>query len=289
MRGRIQVIKTYRYVRLAMVGLLMAIAISVLLVYLDVRDWETSVSAYYYTPARGIFVGALVALGVAMIALRGNSDIEEFLLNLGGLCAPIVGLVPTRRDVPEALAKSIRDDVINNVQTYLILGAVAVVLTVVLALWERSRANEPRKPAVKPSGWDTLGMIVSGTLLLAVGGWMAIDTNSFIAHAHIAAATLLIVCVGFAVVSNTKLGLRLPGESDRSANDDKYNKYSKYYGTVAILMVLTQGLWFVDWDENFLVIEVVMMLLFAAFWLIQTWDLRDTDLERVPLDSTVMA
>ena len=59
------------------------------------RCWQSSISSYYYTPAQGILVGVLVAIGVCLICLRGASDGEDELLNLTGLCAPFVALVPS--------------------------------------------------------------------------------------------------------------------------------------------------------------------------------------------------
>jgi hypothetical protein len=63
--------KSYRYLRLAMVGLLLCLAVAV--VYQGVRQGNLlgSVSAYYYTPAQAIFVGGLIGLGACMIALKG--------------------------------------------------------------------------------------------------------------------------------------------------------------------------------------------------------------------------
>jgi hypothetical protein len=57
----------------------------------------SSVSAYYYTPAQAIFVGALIGLGACMIALKGTRPVEEIFLNLGGRFAAVVAIVPTSR------------------------------------------------------------------------------------------------------------------------------------------------------------------------------------------------
>ena len=57
--------------------------------------FQTSISAYYYTPVHGVFIGALVAVGTCLICLRGNTDAEDILLNLAGMFAPVVALVPT--------------------------------------------------------------------------------------------------------------------------------------------------------------------------------------------------
>jgi hypothetical protein len=63
--------KSYRYLRLAMVGLLLCVAAAVLYQSWRQGDLLGSVSAYYYTPAQAFFVGGLIGLGACMIALRG--------------------------------------------------------------------------------------------------------------------------------------------------------------------------------------------------------------------------
>src|SRR5918993_627047 len=90
--------KSYRYLRLAMVGLLVCLAAAVL--YQSVRQGDLlgSVSAYYYTPAQAFFVAGLVGLGACMIALRGTNLVEDAALNLGGVFAAIVAIVPTGRN-----------------------------------------------------------------------------------------------------------------------------------------------------------------------------------------------
>jgi hypothetical protein len=87
--------KTYRYLRLALVALVALIMTAVALEWGRTHCLQTSISAYYYTPARSIFVGSLVAIGVALIAIRGRSDGEDALLNLAGMLAPVVAFVPT--------------------------------------------------------------------------------------------------------------------------------------------------------------------------------------------------
>lgn len=59
-------------------------------------DMADSLSAFYYTPARGLFVGTLVAIGVALVAYRGYTRGENRLLNAAGVLAVVVALAPTR-------------------------------------------------------------------------------------------------------------------------------------------------------------------------------------------------
>lgn len=91
-------VKTWRYLRLSMVGVVAALAAAVLYEHFQIKErdcFQTSISAYYYTPASSVFVAALVSIGVAMVCLRGSNRREDLLLNLAGMFAPIVAFVPT--------------------------------------------------------------------------------------------------------------------------------------------------------------------------------------------------
>lgn len=73
------------------------------------QGWSTltSISAYYYTPAHAIFVAVLIAIGAAMIVIKGTRGLEDILLNIAGMLAMIVALVPTSRGKDfEAVLKS---------------------------------------------------------------------------------------------------------------------------------------------------------------------------------------
>lgn len=50
-----------------MVGAVLLLAASIAIERSKVDCWQTSISAYYYTPARAIFVGGLMVIGFALI------------------------------------------------------------------------------------------------------------------------------------------------------------------------------------------------------------------------------
>src|SRR6478752_5187295 len=90
------VVLTYRYLRGAMISMLLMLLLSVGYQWW----WETggscwlgSISAYYYTPARTVFVGSLCALGACLIAYKGHSPEEDVLLNFSGFMAIVVAVV----------------------------------------------------------------------------------------------------------------------------------------------------------------------------------------------------
>ena len=123
-------IKTYRYLRIGMVVLVLLLASSVIIEAVKAKCLQTSISAYYYTPVQAIFVGGLMAIGVCLIVIKGSTPAEDLCLNLAGMLAPIVAVVPTSEERSKCAASTrvalSRDWVTasyrNNVEALLIAG-----------------------------------------------------------------------------------------------------------------------------------------------------------------------
>jgi len=62
---------------------------------------EPSISAYYFTPMRDLFVGAIVAVGACLYLYKGFSDKENIALNIAGVFAIGVAFIPTC--IPDSL------------------------------------------------------------------------------------------------------------------------------------------------------------------------------------------
>lgn len=67
------------------------------------RAWPgaqpASISGYYHTAMRDVFVGALVTLGVFLVLYRAFGRLENWLLNIAGLAVICVALLPCARDL----------------------------------------------------------------------------------------------------------------------------------------------------------------------------------------------
>lgn len=141
--------KTYRYLRIGLIGCGVLLAASVLY-EAGANGWscfQTSISGYYYTPVRAVFVGALLAIGLALIVIKAETW-EDLWLNLAGMMAPVVALVPTRNlgacwsitpepsplesVDPPVLADWVVRNITNNIWALLITGAVGVIAAYVL-------------------------------------------------------------------------------------------------------------------------------------------------------------
>ena len=226
--------KSYRYLRLAMVGLLICVAVAV--GYQSVLQGRLlgSVSAYYYTPAQAFFVSGLIGLGACMIALRGMNTLEDAALNLGGVFAAIVAIVPTGRnadfraavlacekaetplltdlDCPtvQALVEANRANVDNNLFALLAVGAIALLASLVFAWKDRTLAN---RKARKSFLW---GFGVASGLWLVILFARVASLQWVIKNFHWIAAVLLFICIFVVAIANAR---RVKDESHDRAKD----------------------------------------------------------------------
>lgn len=76
-------------------GLLMPVIVRWGAKLLEKIPSHDSISAYYYTSMRDVFVGILAAIGVFLFCYRGPSKQDNILTNIAGLCAIGIGLLPT--------------------------------------------------------------------------------------------------------------------------------------------------------------------------------------------------
>ncbi len=263
----VETIKTYRYVRLAMVGLVMGIAAAVAIQRRSAGDFQGSISAYYYTPGRGMFVAALLAIGVCLVCIRGGSSAEDILLNVAGMLAPVVALVPTPPDGnTEGLAAVLAErkvDVENNFPALLWIGVFGVVLLLVLIV-----RNQVLGKPLPPTG-DLLGFTLAAGLVLAAYLWYRIGEDCFLGAAHYTAAISMFGCIAVVAVLDGGHARTLQGKTTRGW----------VYQAIGVLMIVAgAGIigwdrWISSWHTAVLDAEAILIGLFALFWLMQTADL----------------
>jgi hypothetical protein len=257
-------ITTWRYLRLAMVVLLLGLGVSIAYEHWQVLGGcvQPSISAYYYTPARGYFAGALISIGVCLFCLKGNTEREDVLLNLAGMLAPFVALVPTpdQGSCATLLVKTHDRDVsvANNVRALLAVELIALVLLAVSARRAHERASRTSR----------VGYGVAVVVLVAAGLVFYLDRHAFVQGAHTTAASLMFACI-VAVACSNALGYR-----QRPDAPWRRNPYWTIAGAMlASLIVVFPIKWTTHWDHWLLVLEGLLIGLFALFWGIQTKEL----------------
>lgn len=282
-------IKTYRYLRIGIIGAIVLLAISILIEHFKVANraghhcWQTSISAYYYTPVRGILVGSLFVIGFALIVYKGRTDVEDFCLNVAGMLAPIVAVMPTT-DIgncasaspgPDpyehrALAPWLITTIDNNFRALVITGFIGVILAAIIA-W-RGNKKYAADSAERVKGWTFV--FLGLTALLLIGAWLlSLNWSQFYTRAHGWAANALFVFLFATVVVKAM-------EHESTKNDNAWSKrlYWGYWLIAACMLLGALVSWIGDWifGNSFLhgynvgALEAWEIFFFAAFWVIQT-------------------
>jgi FtsH-binding integral membrane protein len=239
--------------------------------------FQHSISAYYFSGARAVFVGTLCAIGVCLIVYRGNTNTENVLLDYSGFMAFVVAFVPTEIDntctatnVPTV--DELSAAVTNNVWSLLGVGLVAVVLGIVGAKRYLGQL------AIQQDKRALVWAIVSLLALLAVVAFFILRPDEFRENGHGVSAFALFAGI-FAVTVVNAFGLR----------DEKglWNRYT----IVAVVMTVSAGACFWARQEGFghwlLVMEALLIAEFAVFWCLQTWELRGRVTRKEPRPSRV--
>ena len=142
-------------------------------------------SDYYYTSARDAFVGALVAVALALVALSGRGA-ERFLLDAAAVFAPLIAVVPTTvvpGSIPgvevacdgRCFPSGYEADAATGVTTYLIVGALTVLVALLLvALRQTSLAS------IAASLVFTVAVLVAVALTWSFARGLFLDQGHFI-------------------------------------------------------------------------------------------------------------
>lgn len=245
--------------------------------------WQTSISAYYYTPVRAVFVGMLFVVGFALIVIKGR-DWEDICLNVAGLLAPVVAIVPTtdvvndpqkpgcwslapdafptvtigNTDVTE-LAPWVRANVNNNFTAFLIAASIGLVAGVVVAYLAQKGIGSVKE---RIAGYKIRSFAIM-SVVFTVGWIMFFQSREFFfAHAHGKGAILLFVFLFVVVVLNS-----LQRENTTWCR-------SAYAAVAAGMAIGAAVIWLPRPFEEHTVfaLEFWEISMFAAYWMVQTAD-----------------
>ena len=271
---------TYRYLRMAMPLLVVLLASSVAYqIFKSNPDcWLGSISAYYYTSARAVFVACLCTMGASLIIYSGNTPKEDFVLNLSGLLAFVVAFVPTplkdlvispvapahgepvckRSNVPQGT--QLTDAIANNVFALLVTATAALVVIWVFRFVRASGGVGQRIVHA------LLGSVAAGGLLMAlVVAWLVLWLDSpLIRHSgHIAAASTMFAGIVIVVLINAVEATGRPKVW--------------YWVTLGLMgtSIVALGLLALSGASDHAVfwLEASLITLFGVFWIVQTTDL----------------
>jgi hypothetical protein len=240
--------------------------------------WQTSISAYYYTPVEGFFVGALVTIGICLIALKGSTEPEDITLNLAGACAPFVAFVPTPKanvcgyNITDEGARNL--SVGNNVFALLFIGLVTLIFIAALTRSTSSRY------AARPTALDKRGYLVAVVLFAITAVTFFFAREFFIRWGHPAAAITMFVFIVVVVRLNAR---------DLARSQSIYrNRYGMVFAAMLGASALNVIAGVLGWKHWILSIEASLIFLFAVFWLLQTLELWNEGLRTSPGDEELV-
>ena len=267
-------IKTYRYLRLALVGLVVLLFSALVVEWLAVgRECvQPTISAYWHTPVRGVFVGVLVTMGICLIALKGNTEAEDVLLNLAGILAPGVAFIPTPSftgcSSTPAVVEDLGGAVANNMQALFVLGTCAAVVALVIAVRERGSA-------ARLGTWERVGLALGFAATAGGAAWFFMARSAFLEHGHnLAAVPMFLAIVAVVWVNSRDVGEVV---EEHPALRAVRGRYVTVYRGISLAMLATLALAVVGhlagWTYALLTVEILLISLFGAFWSIQTREL----------------
>ncbi len=140
---------------------------------------QPTISHYYYTGMRDLFVGTLWAIGIFLVCYKGTRDWDNIASNVAGACAILVALLPTApREtldscaIPSAIPAPLQG-AIGRLHIGFAAGFFLAITIMALALFENRGKGKWANWVYRACGVTMLGCLL----------WMAIGGVSFWAEA----------------------------------------------------------------------------------------------------------
>ena len=195
---------TYNYLRLIVNAPVVLLIGTMIAWWAFDGDIPTSISGYYATPVRDVFVGAMVAIAFCMIIYKGTLRLEDYSLNLFGIFAIFVALVPS--NLADVLAGETADEVRTGLRGSLIAAVCTLVIFGIIDLVKVSHGDEWRA-LFRIRGqkvWPWLAAVLAslGALAFAVLLTLRFIQDDDYGWVHNFAAIALVACLVIAVSSH---------------------------------------------------------------------------------------
>jgi hypothetical protein len=263
----------------------------------DGQRFIRSISHYYYTPARIIFVGALCAAALALLTLAGKG-VQSYLLDIAALLAPLIAIIPTpvklgevtsfdpqcERPNSECVPRGDFDYLRLGFTVWLWIAGIVIGIGVLRAIVETVIAV--RDPDAR------VPWMLIATAAIAVGVWVFYFLNGqyrqswFHSKAHFLSAGAFFVIVAI-VIAIEAYRHWLPRSTLFGARLDKEHGSIGYAWTYTVLALLL----FADlvmaaaiisaqsedesaWPSGVFAVEAFGLFFFAVFFGLQTWQHR---------------
>jgi hypothetical protein len=190
LKARVLYLRSYLFMR-TMIGF-MGLLLPIVLIAGDsllIKGEESirgSLSAYYYSGMRDVFVGSLWAIGIFLITYKVfENNLDNTLSLLAGLAAVVIALFPTKRpDGVAAILTPLQDGLGEATVSRVHYSAAAVfvlslaIISFVFGVREGKRTSwrNGRRTRMSPGFWRGLHWVCSALILLAVA-FMVVTTR----------------------------------------------------------------------------------------------------------------
>ncbi|GAB3807265.1 hypothetical protein GCM10028798_31470 [Humibacter antri] len=194
--------RTYRHLRLAIVGAAVMMLVTLLVVTIGVGP-VASLSALFYTPGGTAFTGSLFAIAFGLVALSGHS-VEQVLLDIAALFALLIAVLPTPigpEDAPGAgglcpgatvcVPATGAAEAAAGIIVVAVMGILASAAAVCLAVARRGARHRPTAGVVVPA-------VAVTVVSIGVVVWLGIAEHALLAIGHLV-ATGVFFCIIIAV------------------------------------------------------------------------------------------
>jgi len=269
----------YRELRIGMAVIMVMLGAAIIIDRTTAPRWQLALSEYFYTSAHSIFIAALLALSTLFFVYKGRSDTEDAFLTLAGVCTFTAALVP-QYPPPAVLGKhGLPEDyplpyvILPNV--WAIVIALALGWALAFVQYRLTHTSRTRSPGGTLALYF-LRLVVSVGLIALI-----FFPYQFVHYAHGAAGVLMLSSF-IATVFSAAYAAEPKPEPESKSPPRRF--YPKVYRGIAWLMVATviavialhillpnsqRYLWI-------MALESLVILEFAAFWVVQSFELWNT-------------
>lgn len=271
----------YRDLRVGMVVITLMLFVAIVIEQFSATCWQFALSAYYYTSAHSIMIAALLALGTMLIVYKGSNDTEDVFLTLAGVSALMIAMVP--QDRPAMLCG--RDDLPPEFKPAIQPNVWAVVAPLVVGwlamffLHWRKRTRQPKMPlGVLALCIFWLIMALGFIALVFFPNWFKANIHGIAGVSMLSSFIITVFCAAY-----------VAGREDPDKSPHR-RRYQCCYWVIGGMMVATLiavialHLKHPGWEPWVLLMETLVIVEFAAYWVVQTIELWDTPdrRERLP-------
>ena len=134
----------------------------------DCREIQSSISSYYHTEMRDVFVGVLFVFAMFLYAYKGYDNTDDIAGNLAGLFALGVAFFPTsvKDHLTYCIPEEIKKGIIGTIHL-ISAGVFFIVLSYIsIFLFTKSRGTPTKRKIKRNKLYKTCGFIILGCILL---------------------------------------------------------------------------------------------------------------------------